>query len=98
MIGVSLDSQETSERFRESLDLPYPLVGDPKGTILRAYGARWPIIGLAQRVTYIINRDKTIRVAHHRELDIDSHIKRVCGEPSIAASYHEGASFAPPEE
>ena len=47
MVGVSGDPQERNDEFRKSLDLPFPLVGDPEGKILRAYDVRWPIIGLS---------------------------------------------------
>ena len=30
VIGVSSDTQETNDRFRESLGLPFRLVGDPR--------------------------------------------------------------------
>jgi peroxiredoxin len=36
VIGVSADSQETQDRFAKSLELPYPLVGDPVGTVREA--------------------------------------------------------------
>jgi peroxiredoxin Q/BCP len=77
VVGVSNDVQETSDRFRESLNLPYPLVGDPEGAILRSYKVRWPLLGLAQRVTYLIGRDRKIRLALHRELDIEAHMGEV---------------------
>ena len=73
MIGVSSDSQETNERFRKSLDLPFPLVGDPEGTILRAHRVRWPLVGLAQRVTYAIGQDGRVRLAFHSELNPTAH-------------------------
>jgi peroxiredoxin Q/BCP len=78
VVGVSKDAQETSDRFRESLKLPYPLVGDPDGAILRSYRVRWPLLGLAQRVTYLVGRDRKIRLAIHRELDIEAHTDGVC--------------------
>jgi peroxiredoxin Q/BCP len=77
-VGVSRDVQETSDRFRESLDLPFPLVGDPEGAILRAYKVRWPILGLARRVTYLVGRDLRVRLAFHSELDIGAHVSRTC--------------------
>jgi peroxiredoxin Q/BCP len=78
VIGVSGDSQETNERFRKSLDLPFPLVGDPEGTILRAYRVRWPLVGLAQRVTYAIGQDGRILLAFHSELTPTAHAARAC--------------------
>ena len=75
---MSQDSQERNEEFRKSLELPYPLVGDPGGTILRAYKVRWPIVGLAQRVSYVIGRDRKIQNALHSELAVDSHVAAAC--------------------
>jgi len=78
VIGVSGDSQETNERFRKNLDLPFPLVGDPEGTILRAYRVRWPLVGLAQRVTYAIGQDGRVLLALHSELNPTAHAARAC--------------------
>ena len=75
---MSRDPQETSDRFRESLGLPFALVGDPEEKIIRAYGVRWPIIGLIQRVTFVIGRNRKVRVAFHSELDMDAHSAQAC--------------------
>jgi peroxiredoxin len=78
VVGVSRDPQETSDRFRESLGLPFPLVGDPQGAILRAYKVRWPVIGLARRVTYLVTRSRRVKMALHSEFDIGSHVTATC--------------------
>lgn len=77
-MGVSGDSQEANDRFRESLDLPFPLVGDAEGKILKAYEVRWPIVGLARRVTYVIGRDRRILSAFHSERDMSAHAAQAC--------------------
>lgn len=77
MVGVSRDPQETNDRFRQSLDLPYALVGDPEGAIASAYKVRWPLIGLARRVTYLVGKDRRVRLAFHRELDVAAHAREV---------------------
>jgi len=77
-VGISSDSQEKNDRFRRSLDLPFPLVGDPEGTILKAYGVRWPILGMAQRVTYAIGRNTKVLLAFHSELNMDAHAAQAC--------------------
>ena len=77
-MGVSRDPQETSDRFRESLGLPYPMLGDPDGKILSAYGVRWPLIGLARRVTYVIGPSPRIREVIRGELDADRHVEEAC--------------------
>ena len=75
---MSGDPQETNDRFRESLGLPFPLVGDPGGTILRAYKVRWPLIGLAKRATYVIGKDRGILRAFHSERSMTAHAAEVC--------------------
>src|SRR3989442_10460132 len=40
VLGVSMDDLDTQKRFAQSLDLPFPLAADPKGTTAEAYGVR----------------------------------------------------------
>jgi peroxiredoxin Q/BCP len=77
VVGVSTDDVETLGRFQEERDLPYPLVSDAKGVIARAYRARWPILGRARRVTYLVGQDRTVRLAFHSEMDFTAHVERV---------------------
>ena len=78
VVGVSHDSQQVNDRFRASLQLPYALVGDPDGRVLRDYKVRWPMVGLAQRVTYVVGRDRRIRLAFHNEFQMDAHASQAC--------------------
>lgn len=78
MLGVSGDSQETQDRFARSMELPFPLVGDPEGTIREAYGVKWPLFGLARRVSYVIGRDRKVKHVHHAERDAESHVTEAC--------------------
>ena len=78
MVGVSRDDQATNDRFRESLGLPYPVVGDPEGTISDGYKVSWPIIGRSKRVTYLIGRDRRVRLAFHDELKMEEHAAQAC--------------------
>jgi peroxiredoxin Q/BCP len=78
VIGISADSQETADRFARSLELPYPLLGDPAGEVLKAYQVRWPLIGLARRATYLIGRDRRIQAAFWSERDPESHVGQAC--------------------
>ncbi len=78
MVGVSSDTPETAERFRRELGLPFPLVGDRGGAVLRAYSARWPLVGWARRVTYLVSTDGTIADAFHDERHPLAHVERAC--------------------
>jgi len=75
---VSGDAQERADQFRESLDLPYAVVGDPHGTLGRVYRVTWPLIGRIQRVTYLIAKNRQVRLAFHDELRFLAHAEHVC--------------------
>ena len=83
---MSADNEERSRKFAEELALTYPLVADPKGAILRGYGVRWPLVGLAQRTTFVIGRDKKVRMAFHSERDVEAHLTRASAEALRVAS------------
>jgi len=85
VIGVSGDAQATSDRFRASLELPFALVGDAGGAILRAYQVRWPLVGLARRVSYVIDRDRRIRMAYRDQLNPEAHASHVLHSLGVEA-------------
>jgi peroxiredoxin len=85
VVGVSGDPVEKAERFRRELGLPFPVVGDPSGAILRAYGARWPILGWARRVSYVVGRDGLIQGAYHDERHPAHHVQRALERLGAAA-------------
>jgi peroxiredoxin len=54
------------------------MVGDPDGRVLKAYRVRWPLIGLAKRVTYVIDRDRRILSAFRSERSMTAHATQAC--------------------
>ncbi len=60
-------------------------MGDPHGTLRKVYRVNWPIIGLAQRVTYLIARDHRVRLGFHDEFHMDAHSEKTCAELETAA-------------
>ena len=75
---MSADGQETQDRFAKSLELPFPLLGDPDGKVRGGYGVKWPLFGLAKRVTFVIGRDRKVKLVHRAERDVDSHVTQAC--------------------
>jgi alkyl hydroperoxide reductase subunit AhpC len=62
-------------------------VADPQGEVLRAYDVRWPIVGLAQRATFVVGRDRRIKMALHSERDVEKHLTQASAEAlRVAAS------------
>lgn len=79
IVGISTDAHETQCRFAESLGTPFPLIGDHDKRIASAYGVLWPIIGIARRVTFIVNPLRTIEAVFQHEAAIVKHRDDVLG-------------------
>lgn len=61
VLGVSGDDVKSKKAFAEKYHLPFSILADPDKKILEAYGVKMPIIGLAKRVTFIIDKQGVIR-------------------------------------
>src|SRR5207244_10963169 len=55
VLGVSMDDLDTQKKFADSLKLPFPLLADPKGEVVRAYGVEMQHNGktYASRITFV---------------------------------------------
>jgi peroxiredoxin Q/BCP len=60
VVGISTDSVETQRRFKEQHGLPYPLLSDPDGRVARQYAGVIPVVGLANRATFVVGQDGRI--------------------------------------
>lgn len=58
--GVSPQGPESHRQFRESLDLPYPLLADPERKVIQAFGVEGPL-GMVRRASFLIGPDRRIR-------------------------------------
>jgi peroxiredoxin Q/BCP len=61
VLGVSLDSVESHAAFKAQHKLPFPLLSDTDGRVLRAYGVPKNAKGYASRTTFIIDSQGIIR-------------------------------------
>ena len=80
LVGVSPDSAESHQRFREANQLPFPLIADPDGTVNALFGVRrrWTFgIAPVRRATFIIDREGVISRVFHHELAISRHVDDV---------------------
>ena len=60
-MGISTDSVETQRKFKEEYKLPYPLLSDADGKVADQYGGRIPVVGVANRATYVVGADGLIK-------------------------------------
>ena len=61
ILGVSADDAKSHKAFAEKFHLPFRLVADADRKIIDAYGVRMPILGMAKRTTFIIDKGGVIR-------------------------------------
>ena len=66
-MGISEDDAETAKKFRESLQAPFPFLGDPQAKVSTAYGVHGE--GYAKRVTFIVGKDGKIVHVEHDKLE-----------------------------
>jgi thioredoxin-dependent peroxiredoxin len=76
LVGISTDDDRTQCRFAESMGLPFPLIADADKAISRAYDVLWPLVGVAQRVTYVI-AGRLVLAAFRHELAVGKHSEDV---------------------
>ena len=60
VVGISTDTVEKQKKFKEEHQLPFPLLSDEDGKVAKQYGGTIPVVGLANRATYVIAQDGTI--------------------------------------
>jgi thioredoxin-dependent peroxiredoxin len=61
VVGVSTDSVETLAKFKSEFNLPFILLSDEKGTVVEQYPGKIPILGVANRATYVIGQDGVVK-------------------------------------
>jgi peroxiredoxin Q/BCP len=61
--GISPQSLDSHERFREKYDLTVPLLADPERDVIRAYGVLGPA-GLVRRSIFIVDPEEVVRYRH----------------------------------
>lgn len=76
IIGVSLDSIQSHDRFTKKYELPFPLISDKEKLIAKAYGVLKDAGLSTNRVTFII--DKNGKVAKvFPKVDVSKHTEEV---------------------
>ncbi len=61
VVGISVDSVATQKKFKEQLKVPYTLLSDEGGKVAAQYGGKVPVLGLANRATYVVAQDGTVK-------------------------------------
>ena len=59
VIGVSMDKVDAQKRFQDKNSLPFPLLADPEGKVLEAFGVG-SFLGFASRQAFLIKDGRVI--------------------------------------
>ena len=76
VLGVSADDEASHKAFAEKYTLPFSLLADPQGTIIEAYGVKRPMVTFAKRVTFVIDKQGTVRKVF-TDVDTAGHDRQV---------------------
>jgi thioredoxin-dependent peroxiredoxin len=74
VIGVSSDAVDKHAAFAEHHKLPFTLLSDQGGQVRKLYGVPAALGVIPGRVTYVIDRDGTIRHSFNSMANIGKHI------------------------
>lgn len=61
VVGISPQSPESHQRFREKHNLPYSLLADEKKDVIKMFGVNGPLGFWVQRVTFLVDQNRTIQ-------------------------------------
>ena len=76
IIGVSLDSEQSHQKFIEAHRLNFPLISDKAKKVSRAYGVlRLGGYLFDRRITFVIDKQGLISHIIHSETNIDRHLE-----------------------
>ena len=77
VLGISKDNETSHQKFTEKYNLPFPLLADVDGSIIKAYDVDGG--GYAKRVTYVV--DENGKIIH-----VDSSVKTETHASDILAA------------
>lgn len=73
IFGISADSDQSHDGFKNQHSLPFPLISDKNGIIAKAFGVKKTLGLLSTRVTFVIGPQRQIHLAYSSQLDPASH-------------------------
>lgn len=77
VFGVSTDDEASHKQFTDKFSLPFPLLADVDGSIVKAYDVDGG--GYAKRVTYVIDGDRKIAKVYD-SVKTDTHATDILSE------------------
>ncbi len=76
VIGVSADDEASHASFKANHRLPFVLLSDPGGVAAKAFGVKKTFGLIAGRVTFVIDRDGTVRHRFDSLIRVNEHVSQ----------------------
>ena len=90
VIGVSSDSADRHAAFAGRHNLPFTLLSDRGGRVRKSYGVPTLLGVVPGRVTYVIDREGTIRQVFNSMTNIGQHVGDAAGMVKRLQAEHSG--------
>ena len=75
VIGVSMDTPEAQKAFKEKFKLPFTLLADTEGVVVKAFGVSTRRVGYPTRQSFLVKEGKV--VWHDPDVKVDEHLDNV---------------------
>ena len=78
VLGLSMNSSESQKNFSEKYSLPFPILSDPEGEVVRRYGSLggFPGFRFPKRHTFLINPEGNIQHLW-RKVSPEQHVQEI---------------------
>jgi peroxiredoxin len=77
VIGVSTDSHATQCDFARQNAVTHKMIGDEKSAMARSYRVLWPLIPIARRVAYVLDRSHVVVAVFRHEFQVSRHLDEI---------------------
>lgn len=77
VLGISRDDEASHDKFRAEYNLPYELLSDPDGRLIKQFGlARFGGLLPPKRATFVIDKEGIVRGVIEAELGYRDHVDK----------------------
>ncbi|WKN40896.1 peroxiredoxin [Tunicatimonas pelagia] len=77
VVGISRDSIESHQKFKQQHKLPFELLSDKSGEVAKKYQALVPFLKVVRRVTYLLDANHKIAAVYEDMFGAEKHIKQM---------------------
>ncbi len=81
VFGISNDSVESHEKFKEKYHLPFTLLSDPNKEVIELWNAKGPL-GLTKRISYLVDPDGIV-VKNYPNVSPATHAQEVLDDVKV---------------